>query len=94
MQFEWDESKNQSNIEKHGLSFEYAKELFAQDLWVISDKRFDYEEYRYIGYGKIESRLMCVVYAERFPDKIRIISFRKANKREQELFKKNRLEKG
>lgn len=87
MQFNWDESKNQLNIEKHGLDFEFAKQLFNTDLLVIPDNRFDYTESRYIGYGRIDGRLMVVVYTERLPDIIRIISFRKANKREQQIIK-------
>jgi uncharacterized DUF497 family protein len=43
---------------------------------------------RFIAFGLVQSRLMAVVYAERGPDIIRIISFRKANHREKALFKK------
>lgn len=89
MQFEWDESKNQINIEKHGLSFEIAKILFEDELIVIPDLRNDYNEPRFIGYGKIDNRLVVVVFTERLPDIIRIISFRKANNREQKIYAKN-----
>lgn len=89
MQFSWDENKNQINIQKHGLSFEYAEQLFNNDLLVTPDLRYDYSESRYIGYGYIDDRLMVVVYTERLPDIIRIISFRKANKREQQTIKAN-----
>ena len=50
------------------------------------DFRFEYQEKRYIGYGKLDGRLMCVIYTERKPNKIRIISFRKANNREKEYY--------
>ena len=86
MQFEWDDDKNQANIVKHKLSFEFAKLLFTQKLVINEDKRYNYTEKRFIGYGKIDDRLMCVVYTERKPDKIRIISFRKANSREQKEY--------
>ncbi len=56
-------------------------------LLSIPDLRFDYSEHRYIGYGRIDGRLMVVVYTERLPDIIRIISFRKANYREQKIYK-------
>ena len=87
MQFEWDKDKNQFNIEKHKLSFDSAKELFEHPLLINEDTRFNYKEKRYIGYGYLNSRLMCVVYTERHPNIIRIISFRKANYREQEYHK-------
>lgn len=87
MKFEWDENKNQANIQKHGLDFEMAKVLFENDLLVIPDLRNDYNEPRFIGYGKIDGRLVVVVFTERLPDIIRIISFRKANDREQKIYK-------
>lgn len=89
MQFSWDDNKNEQNIQKHGLGFEFAKQLFNNDLLIIPDIRFNYIENRYIGYGFIDDRLMVVVYTERLPDIIRIISFRKANKREQQTYKKD-----
>ena len=92
MNFNWDQSKNELNIKRHGLDFEFAKLMFNDDLLVVPDRRFDYQEDRKIGYGKIEGRLMVVVYTERFPDIIRIISFRKANQRENKVYKKARLE--
>jgi hypothetical protein len=88
MQFEWDNEKNQFNIEKHKLSFDNAIQLFENPLLINEDSRFNYKEKRYIGYGYISNRLMCVVYTERNPNIIRIISFRKANYREQEYYKK------
>ena len=47
------------------------------------DQRQDYGEDRWIGMGAIHGRLMVVVYTERKPDIIRLISIRKANKRER-----------
>jgi uncharacterized DUF497 family protein len=92
LKFDWDQNKNKLNIEQHGLDFEFAKQIFDNDLLVVPDLRFNYQENRYIGYGKIEDRLMVVVYTERLPDIIRIISFRKANYRENKIYKKNKLE--
>ena len=91
MQFDWDENKNKLNIKQHDLDFDFAKQIFNNDLPVVPDLRLDYQESRYIGYGKIEGRLMVVVYTERLPDMIRIISFRKANYRENKIYKKNKL---
>lgn len=44
MKFEWDNNKNLANIEKHGIGFEYAKQLFDNDLMVVPDLRYNYEE--------------------------------------------------
>ena len=81
MKITYDESKNQRNIEKHGVSFEKVKNLDWDSLMVIEDTRYDYNEQRYIGYAIKNNRLYCLVYTNR-GDAMRIISFRKANKRE------------
>jgi len=91
MYFDWNKKKNLLNIAKHGLDFECAKVLFSTNLLTVLDTRYKYAEQRNIGYGEIEGRLMCVVYTERLPDIIRIISFRKANYREQQIYQKNQL---
>ncbi len=94
MHFEWNKEKNKINIEKHNADFEDAELLFDNNLVVIPDQLFDYKETRLIGYGYINNRLMNVIYTERLPDIIRIISFRKANSRENRLYEtiiKNRL---
>ena len=88
MQFDWDESKNQLNIEKHKADFNDAIQLFNNNLLVIPDERFNYKELRFIGYGYVNGRLMNVIYTERLPNIIRIISFRKANSREKRLYEK------
>lgn len=89
MNFEWDENKNQANIRKHGISFSEAKSVFNDfNAIFLEDNRFDYGEIRYIAIGQLESDflnkslIVMVVYTERREDLIRIISARKANKRE------------
>lgn len=86
MHFDWDINKNKLNIIKHSADFNDAIELFQRELVVIPDRRLDYQESRFIGYGYIKNRLMNVVYTERSPNIIRIISFRKANNREKKLY--------
>ncbi|MDQ5920414.1 MAG: uncharacterized protein QG673_470 [Pseudomonadota bacterium] len=88
MRFDWDENKNQLNIEKHKADFNDAIQLFNNNLLVIPDERFNYRELRFIGYGYVNGRLMNVIYTERLPNIIRIISFRKANSREKRLYEK------
>ena len=87
MKFEWDSKKNELNIRERGVDFVDAKEMFEHDLFVVPDIRKNYGENRFIGVGYIKNRLMVVVFTKRKFNTIRIISLRKANKREQAKFK-------
>jgi hypothetical protein len=78
MQYEWDEQKNQANIRKHGFSFADAWELFEAPMLIDRDDRFDYGEDRWIGIGRLQSRIVVVVFTEPADEIIRIISLRKA----------------
>ena len=69
-----------------GLDFTDAREMFEHPMLVKPDTRRDYGEVRQLGFGYVQGRLMAVVFTERPPDTIRIISFRKANTREQARF--------
>ena len=83
MEFEWDDDKNKANIKKHGLAFDDAIRIFADRQRISNiDNRFEYGEDRFITIGYIQERLCVVVYTQN-NDVIRIISARKANKREQ-----------
>jgi uncharacterized DUF497 family protein len=88
MKLEWDEAKNAVNIEKHGIDFNDAHELFQGNRLIIPDVRKDYGEDRFITVGRIKTRLMIAVYTQRPAETIRIISLRKANSREKERFEK------
>jgi uncharacterized DUF497 family protein len=85
--FEWDEDKHKLNMQKHKLSFEHVPQLFAKPIHVINDNRIDYKEKRYIGFQELDGRLMVVVFTIRKSNVIRVISFRKANNREQKEYK-------
>jgi uncharacterized DUF497 family protein len=87
---EWDAEKCQANLRKHGLSFEDAWRVLAGDTITIPDLRYDYGENRFITPGRLEGRVVVVVHAARGKN-TRIISMRKANAREQEIYQK-RLE--
>lgn len=82
--FEWDSQKADSNIEKHGVSFEEASTLFRDPLSLtIDDPLHSTTEVRMVQIGiSHKNRLLVVVYAER-GDHIRIISARKASKKER-----------
>jgi uncharacterized DUF497 family protein len=87
MKFEWNSKKNEINIRGRGIDFADAKEMFEHGLLVMQDTRKNYGENRFIGVGYIQGRLMVIVFTKRRFNIIRIISLRKANKREQAKFK-------
>jgi uncharacterized DUF497 family protein len=92
MKFEWDEKKRRINLEKHGLDFEAAPRVFTEDAFVIEDTREEYGESRYLLLGLLYSRVVVIAFTKR-GDVIRIISMRKATKREQQDYVKKQFNK-
>lgn len=89
MRLEWDESKNLSNQDKHGVSFEEASELFTSDadcLEIFDESHSELEE-RFISIGPISRGLVMVVWTERTEDVVRLISARLTTKREAERYR-------
>jgi len=88
MQFEWDRSKNEKNILKHGIDFRAAVRVFDDPHFIASeDDRHAYGEVRYQIIGAVDPHgVLLVVYTERYENTIRIISARKANKKEKRLY--------
>lgn len=81
--FEWNEDKNKINFSKHGIWFEEAAMIFEGDIITFSDLRHDYGEDRLISIGSING-IICIVVAHTDRNgKIRIISARRANKKER-----------
>ena len=81
----YDAAKDSSNQVKHGLSLVLAAGLEWDTLLCKPDTRRDYGEPRQIGYAIAGDRLYCVVFVDRpagAPTERRIISLRKANRRE------------
>ena len=81
----WDDAKAEINVSKHGIKFEDAARVF------LDDSRLDYfdeshsdDEERYITIGMVNA-VLFVVYTER-ADTTRLISARKATKREKEIY--------
>ncbi|MCL2699467.1 MAG: BrnT family toxin [Defluviitaleaceae bacterium] len=71
--FEWDEDKNLSNIEKHGVSFEIAKEVFSDPKRLtLLDEDHSQEENRYFCIGRANGEILTVRFVIR-SNKIRII---------------------
>ncbi len=85
VEIEFDDAKDAVNREKHGISLVRAAELFERRFKEIEDLRADYRERRFIAYGTIEGRLFVCVYTWRGPRR-RIISLRKANRREVDAY--------
>lgn len=87
VRFEWNPHKDEANQKKHGLSFDEAKELFGggkRFLEIYDDEHSD-EEDRFIAIGPIRACVVVVVYTEPQDDVIRIVSARKATRKEARL---------
>ena len=87
MEFEFDPDKSAKNARERGLPFQLAAELEWQRAIVFVDDRFMYGEERLIAFAPLRGRLYAVCYVLRGQVR-RIISFRKANKREERLYAK------
>ncbi|MBO9332378.1 hypothetical protein A6B37_02515 [Achromobacter sp. HZ01] len=81
----FDTAKDLSNQRKHGVSLAAAEWFEWDEALVREDMRREYGERRMIALGYIDVRLYCVVYVDR-NDERRIISLRKANSREVNLY--------
>jgi len=88
MKFQWDDAKDLSNQEKHGLAFSEARTLFesGQDYIEIYDTEHSIVEDRFIAIGEIQRGVIVVVFTERDEDIIRIIGARFATKHEQQRY--------
>lgn len=89
MAFEWDERKNRINILKHGIDFSDAIDVFNHPVLLALDGRDDYGEERWIALGWMKATLGVVVHVERLGPIIRIISARKATKREAKRYEQS-----
>jgi uncharacterized protein len=87
-QFAWDEKKNRHNISKHGFDFVDAEEMFRGILLAHPDMRKDYGERRWVGIGSTRGWIAMVAFAESVPETIRIISLRKASRRDRKEYEK------
>lgn len=85
--FEWDEVKAASNYRKHGIRFEEAARVFDDPFHLSVQDRYENGEYRWQSIGTVRGCVVVVVaHTTRFEDGteiIRIISARKAERREQ-----------
>ncbi|MDH3659512.1 MAG: BrnT family toxin [Alphaproteobacteria bacterium] len=86
MQFEWDEGKNQANVEKHGVDFETASRIFEGAILTDNDRRQDYGEVREVSIGKIEEIVTLVVVHTDRNGATRLISARLASREERRRY--------
>ena len=91
MNFQWDEDKARTNLEKHGVSFEEAATVFGDPLSLtIPDPAHSQVEDRWIVLGHSHQRkLLVVVHTER-GDNIRSSSARRASKRERKSYEESK----
>lgn len=86
MDFEWDTEKDRENLRKHGISFDEAKLIFESPVLTRVDDRQDYGEVREISIGKLSAEAPLVVVHTARGEKTRLISARKANRRERKVY--------
>ena len=90
MKIEFDPNKDRWNLENRGLAFSLAAKLDWETALVIEDVRQDYPEPRFVATALLDERL-CVLCFTPIQGGIRVISFRKANKREVKRYEQATL---
>ena len=84
LEFEWDQAKARSNLDKHGVSFFTAASIFRNERLERIDDREEYE-IRWIALGRVASEVYRVTYTWRDENLVRIISAQRASKDEEEV---------
>lgn len=86
--FEWDPRKARANLAKHGVSFDEALTVFADPLGRLEDDdRHSVSEPRLVLLGRSGAhRLLAVMFTDRGPDRIRLISARPATRSERRQY--------
>ncbi|KHD08737.1 hypothetical protein PN36_20390 [Candidatus Thiomargarita nelsonii] len=90
MEYEWDENKRQSNLEKHGLDFVIAYKMYESLDKLTIPSNYATEQ-RWIDIAPVgeELLILTLVYTHR-EEKVRVISLRKASRKERRLYYDNR----
>ncbi len=89
--FEWNKGNIDKSYKKHGISTNETEEIFLdEDVKIKKDIKHQQQEKRFFAIGKTtEDKILFVVFTIRY-DKIRVISARKANKKEREVYQKGK----
>ena len=85
MEIEFDHAKRLLTLDQRGLDMVDVPKIFSGLKVTIPDDREDYGELRWITFGFLSERMVVVVWTQR-GTKLRVISLRKANDREKEIF--------
>jgi uncharacterized DUF497 family protein len=85
MEFEWDENKRLSNIEKHKIDFIDAITIFDGFVYTFQDTRKDYGEPRFVSIGLLSDILVSLVFTSR-ETKRRVISVRMSRPQERKKY--------
>lgn len=85
MQFTWDPKKAESNLKKHGVSFNEAVTVFADPLALVIEDPLYRERAILIGQSE-RQRLLFTVFVELAEDSVRIISARRATSHERRRY--------
>ena len=85
MEFTWSEAKRAANIKAHGLDLVDAASVFEGLTFTFEDDRFSYGEQRFVTLGLLAGIAVSIVHTEN-EHEIRVISFRKATKRESQIY--------
>jgi uncharacterized DUF497 family protein len=88
MRFTWDEAKRKQNLADHELDFVDVERVFDGPMFTFEDDRFRYDEQRFVTLGLFKGIPVSIVHTET-KDRIHIISFRKATKRETAILFEN-----
>ena len=84
MNFEWNEEKSNTNLRKHGVSFDEATTIFGDPLAVtFSDPTHSEGEERYLTFGRSSTEKFIVVAHTDRDDRIRLISAREMTRKER-----------
>ena len=87
MTFEWDEEKEEANVAKHGVSFEEAKTILEDPLYVdFYDPDHSQDEHRYIMIGLSNQGSLLIASYAGCNDMIRMITARQVTRSEREAY--------
>jgi len=84
----FDAAKDAVNIAKHGVSLSQAFEMDTDLMVTFEDRRFAYDEDRWISIGPIGEDLFVLAHTYR-SDRIRPISLRKAERSERKIYRES-----
>ena len=85
--WDWDDAKRRANLARHGVDFVVVEHFDWERAMIEPDLRYDYGEPRMAATGIIGGRLHVMIYTER-DGEMRLISLRKANRRECEKWER------